>query len=146
AAAREAGELAMTLVRHDIRPSSIVTRGAIDNAIAAVAATGGSTNGVLHRLGIAHELGIPLELEDFDRIAARTPIVADLVPGGRFTASDLYDAGGGLLVMGRVLKRDLLCGEEKNVDGRTLAKVAAAAVETEGQQVVVPIETPLKPT
>jgi len=146
AAAREAGELAMTLVRHDIRPSSIVTRGAIENAIAAVAATGGSTNGVLHLLGIAHELGIPLELEDFDRIAAQTPIVADLVPGGRFTASDLYDAGGVSLVMRELLKRDLLHGDEKNVDGRTLAKVAAAAVETRGQTVVVPIETPLKPT
>jgi dihydroxy-acid dehydratase len=146
AAAREAGELAMTLVRHDIRPSSIVTRGAIENAIAAVAATGGSTNGVLHLLGIAHELGIPLELEDFDRIAAQTPIVADLVPGGRFTASDLYDAGGVSLVMRELLKRDLLHGDEKNVDGRTLAKVAAAAVETGGQTVVVPIETPLKPT
>ncbi|HKB29023.1 MAG TPA: dihydroxy-acid dehydratase [Candidatus Limnocylindrales bacterium] len=146
AAAREAGELAMTLVRHDVRPSSIVTRGAIENAIAAVAATGGSTNGVLHLLAIAHELGIPLELEDFDRIAARTPIVADLVPGGRFTASDLYDAGGVSLVMRELLKRELLHPNEKNVDGRTLAKVAAAANETAGQKVVVPIETPLKPT
>jgi len=146
AAARQAGELAMTLVRHDIRPSSIVTRGAIENAIAAVAATGGSTNGVLHLLGIAHELGIPLELEDFDRIAAQTPIVADLVPGGRFTAADLYDAGGVSLVMRELLKRDLLHADEKNGDGRTLAKVAAAASETPGQKVVVPIESPLKPT
>ena len=146
AAAREAGELAMTLVRHDIRPSSIVTRGAIENAIASVAATGGSTNGVLHLLAIAHELGIKLDLEDFDRIASATPIVADLVPGGRFTAADLYDAGGVSLVMRELLKRDLLHGDEKNVDGRTLAKVAAAAVETDGQQVVVPIEAPLKPT
>jgi dihydroxy-acid dehydratase len=146
AAARHAGELAMTLVRHDIRPKHIVTRAAIDNAIAAIAATGGSTNGVLHLLAIAHEFGLPLTIDDFDTIASRTPIVADLVPGGRFTAADLYDAGGVSLVMRELLKRDLLAGGEKNVDGRTLAKVAAGAVETAGQKVVVPIETPLKPT
>src|SRR4051794_32353312 len=145
-AARQAGELAMTLVRHDVRPSSIVTRGAIDNAIASVAATGGSTNGVLHLLGIAHEFGIPLEIGDFDTIAARTPIVADMTPGGRYTASDLYDAGGVALVARELLKRDLLGGDQKNVDGRTLAKIAAEARETEGQKVVLPIESPLKPT
>jgi len=144
-AARRAGELAMTLVRHDIRPSHIVTRAAIENAIASVAATGGSTNGVLHLLAIAHEFSIPLELDDFARIADRTPIVADLVPGGRYTATDIYEAGGNALVMRELLKRELLHGDEKNVDGRTLAKIAAAAVETEGQQVVVPIETPIKP-
>jgi len=147
AAARQAGELAMTLVRHDVRPSHIVTKPAIENAIAAVAATGGSTNGVLHLLGIAHELGLPLTLDEFDTIAARTPIVADLVPGGRFTASDLYDAGGISLVMRELLKRDgLLHGDEKNVDGRTLAKIADAAVETPGQQVVRSIDDPLKET
>ena len=146
AAARQAGELAMTLVRHDIRPSSIVTRRSIENAIASVAATGGSTNGVLHLLGIAHEFGIPLSIDDFDRIAARTPIVADMVPGGRYTAADLYDAGGISLVMRELLKRDLVHGEEKNVDGRTMSKIAAAAKETPGQKVVLPIETPLKPT
>jgi dihydroxy-acid dehydratase len=146
AAARQAGELAMTLVRHDVRPSSIVTRRSIENAIASIAATGGSTNGVLHLLALAHELGIPLSIDDFDEIAARTPIVADMTPGGRYTASDLYDAGGVSLVMRELLKRDLLHGEEKNVDGRTLAKVAADAHETPGQKVVLPIETPLKPT
>src|SRR6185503_7327688 len=93
-AARRTGELAMTLVRHDIRPSQIVTREAIENAIAAVAATGGSTNGVLHLLAIAHEFGLPLSIDDFDAIASRTPIVADLRPGGRYVAADLYDAGG----------------------------------------------------
>jgi dihydroxy-acid dehydratase len=87
-AARRAGELAMTLVRHDIRPSHIVTRASLENAIASVAATGGSTNGVLHLLAIAHELGIPLELDEFAAIADRTPIVADMVPGGRYTAAD----------------------------------------------------------
>ncbi len=146
AAARSAGELVMTLVRHDIRPKDIVTRAAIENAIASVAATGGSTNGVLHLLAIAHEFGLSLELEDFDTIAARTPIVADLVPGGRFTASDLYDAGGVSLVMRELLKHDLLVAGERNVDGRTLGEVAAAAVETPGQKVVVPLESPLKPT
>jgi dihydroxy-acid dehydratase len=146
AAARSAGELVMTLVRHDIRPKDIVTRAAIENAIASVAATGGSTNGVLHLLAIAHEFGLSLELDDFDTIAARTPIVADLVPGGRFTASDLYDAGGVSLVMRELLKRDLLAAGERNVDGRTLGEVAAAAVETPGQKVVVPLESPLKPT
>jgi dihydroxy-acid dehydratase len=147
AAARRAGELAMTLVRHDIRPSHIVTKPAIENAIAAIAATGGSTNGVLHLLGIAHEFGLPLTLDEFDTIAARTPIVADMVPGGRYTASDLYDAGGISLVMRELLKRDgLLHGDEKNVDGRTLVKIADAAVEAPGQKVVRSIEDPLKPT
>ncbi|HUQ44053.1 MAG TPA: dihydroxy-acid dehydratase [Candidatus Limnocylindria bacterium] len=146
AAARQAGELAMTLVRHDIRPSSIVDRAAIDNSIAAVAATGGSTNAVLHLLALAHEMNIPLEIDDFDTIATRTPIVADMTPGGRYTASDLYDAGGISLVMRELLKRNLLDGNGKNVDGRTISKIAAAAMETPGQKVVLPIETPLKET
>jgi len=144
-AARQAGELVMTLVHHDIRPSQIVTRNAIENAIASVAATGGSTNAVLHFLAIAHEFGIPLEIDEFGTIAERTPIVADMRPGGRYTAADMYDAGGIGLVMRELLKRDLLHRDEKNVDGRTIAKIAAAAVETEGQKVVVPIETPIKP-
>ncbi len=146
AAARQAGELAMTLVRHDVRPSSIVTRAAIDNAIAAVAATGGSTNAVLHLLALAHEMNLPLSIDEFDAIAARTPIVADMTPGGRYTAADLYDAGGISLVMRELLKRDLIDGQQRTVDGRTLAKVAAEARETPGQQVVLPIETPLKET
>ena len=144
-AARQAGELAMTLVHHDIRPSQIVTRNAIENAIASVAATGGSTNAVLHFLAIAHEFGIPLEIDEFGTIAERTPIVADMRPGGRYTAADMYDAGGIGLVMRELLKRDLLHRDEKNVYGRTIAKIAAAAAETEGQKVVVPIETPIKP-
>lgn len=144
-AARRTGELAMTLVRHDIRPSSIVTRQALENAIASVAATGGSTNAVLHLLAIAHEFGVPLELDDFSRIADRTPIVADMQPGGRFTAADMHEAGGVALVMRELLKRDLLHGSCRTVDGRTIAQIAAAAVETPGQEVVVPIERPLKP-
>jgi dihydroxy-acid dehydratase len=145
-AARRVGELAMTLVRHDIRPSQIVTRKAIENAIASVAASGGSTNGVLHLLAIAHEFGIELEIDEFGLIADRTPIVADMLPGGRYTAADIYAAGGIGLIMRELLKRDLLHGDEKNVDGRTIARIAAAAVETEGQKVVVPIETPIKPS
>ncbi|HET9436318.1 MAG TPA: dihydroxy-acid dehydratase [Candidatus Limnocylindrales bacterium] len=145
-AAVRAGELAMTLVRHDIRPRHIVNRASIDNAIASIAATGGSTNGVLHLLAIAHEFGIPLELDEFGEIADRTPIVADMRPGGRYTAADMYDAGGVGLVMRELLKQGLLHPDERNVDGRTIAKIAAAAVGAEGQKVVVPIETPLKPT
>ncbi len=144
-AARACGELAMTLVRHDIRPASIVTRSAIDNAIASIAATGGSTNGVLHLLAIAHEFGISLDIDEFGEIADRTPIVADMAPGGRFTAADMYDAGGVALVMRELLKRDLLHGDSTTVDGRTIAQIAAAVRETPGQEVVVPIERPLKP-
>jgi len=145
-AARRTGELAMTLVRHDIRPSQIVTREAIENAIAAVAATGGSTNGVLHLLAIAHEFGLPLSIDDFDVIASRTPIVADLRPGGRYVAADLYDAGGLSLVTRELLKGGRIHGETKNVDGQTTAKIAAGAVEKPGQQVVHSIDAPIKPT
>ncbi|MEX1173710.1 MAG: dihydroxy-acid dehydratase, partial [Chloroflexota bacterium] len=146
-AARRSGELVMDLVRRDVRPSSIVNRRSIENGIAAVAATGGSTNGVLHLLGIAHEFGIPFDIDAFGEIADRTPIVADMAPGGRYTASDLYDAGGVALVMRELLKRPgLLDGASTTVDGRTLAEIANAAIETQGQRVVVPIETPIKPT
>ncbi len=144
AAALRCGELVMDLVTRDVRPSAIVSRRALENGISAVAATGGSTNGVLHLLALAREAGIALELDDFSRIADATPIVADLKPGGRFSASEIYDAGGVALVMRELLGRDLLHGEMPTVDGRTIAEIAAAVVETPGQQVVVPIETPLK--
>ncbi len=144
AAARRCGELVMDLVTRDIRPSAIVDRRALENGIAAIAATGGSTNGVLHLLALAREAGLPLDIDDFSRIADATPIVADLKPGGRFSASEMYDAGGVALVMRELLKRDLLHGDAPTVDGRTIAEIAATAVETPGQQVVVPIETPLK--
>ena len=94
AAARRCGELVMDLVRRDVRPAAFVTRDALENGIASVAATGGSTNGVLHLLAIAHEFGIPLDIDAFGAIADRTPIVADMQPGGRFTATDIYEAGG----------------------------------------------------
>ncbi len=145
-AAYEVGRIAMRLVRDDVRPSEIITREALENAVAAVAASGGSTNGVLHLLAIAHELDIPLELEDFDRIAGRTPVVADIKPGGRFVAVDLHAAGGVALVARELLKAGLVHGDAPNVDGRSLAEVAAAVVETPGQEVVVPIEHPLKAT
>jgi dihydroxy-acid dehydratase len=144
-AARRSGELVMDLVRRDVRPSAIVTRAALENGIASVAATGGSTNGVLHLLAIAHEFGIELAIDDFGTIADRTPIVADMKPGGRYSASEMYDAGGVGLVMRELLKRDLLHGSAPTVDGRTIAEIAASATETPGQAVVVPIEKPIKP-
>jgi dihydroxy-acid dehydratase len=146
-AAYASGELVMDLVRRDVRPSSIVTRGALENGIASVAATGGSTNAVLHLLAIAHEYGIQLDIDEFGAVADRTPIVADMQPGGRYTASDMFEAGGVALVMRELLKRPgLLNGDEPTVDGRTIAAIAADAVETPGQKVVLPLETPLKPT
>jgi dihydroxy-acid dehydratase len=145
-AARSAGRLVMDLVQSGTLPSAIMTRPALENAIASVAATGGSTNAVLHLLAIAHELGVGLDLEDFDRISSRTPIIANLTPGGRYTAVDIHEAGGIGLVARELIRGGLLDGTTRNVDGRTLAEVAAAAVETPGQEVVVSVEAPIKPT
>jgi dihydroxy-acid dehydratase len=145
-AARRTGELVMDLVRRDVRPSSLVTHDALENGIASVAATGGSTNGVLHLLAIAHEFGITLDIDEFGRIANRTPLVGDMTPGGRYNALDMYEAGGVALVMRELLKRDgLLHGDARTVDGRTIGEIADAVQETSGQRVVVPIEAPLKP-
>ncbi|MGD9570980.1 MAG: dihydroxy-acid dehydratase [Thermoleophilia bacterium] len=146
AAAEEAGRLVMDLVRRDVRPSHIVSRAAIDNAIAAVAASGGSTNAVLHLLAIAHEFGIELSIDDFDTIASRTPIVASLVPGGRFVATDLHAAGGVALMSRELVGAGLVDPATRNVDGRTLGEIAAAAEETPGQEVIVPADRPLSPT
>jgi dihydroxy-acid dehydratase len=145
-AAEQCGKLALELVRGDVRPSTILTRASIENAIAAVAATGGSTNAVLHLLAIAREVGLPLELDDFDEIATRTPVVADLKPGGRFVATDLHRAGGVGLVARELVGAGLADGSAMNVDGRSLAEIAAATQETPGQEVVVPIDRPLKAT
>ena len=145
-AAEEAGRLAVDLLRRDVRPSLVITREALENAIASIAATGGSTNGVLHLLAIARELDIPLSLDDFDRIAARTPVVASLKPGGRFVATDVHEAGGVALVARELAKRELVHAGAPNVDGRSLGQIAAAVRERPGQEVVVPIETPLKAT
>ena len=144
-AAYEAGKLVMHLLRENIRPSDIITREAIENAATSVAATAGSTNGVLHLVAIAQELGIDFTIDDFDKISARTPVIADMKPGGRFVATDLYKAGGVGLIARELLKQGLVDGGALNVDGRTLSEIAAAAQEEPGQEVVLPIEQPLKP-
>jgi dihydroxy-acid dehydratase len=145
AAAERAGRIVMELVRDDVRPRQILTRQAIENAMASVAATGGSTNGVLHLLAIARELGIPLTIDDFDAILTRTPVVADMKPWGSYVATDLYQAGGLALVARELVKRELVHVDARTVDGRTLGEVAEAVQETPGQRVVVAIEEPLKP-
>ena len=145
-AGHRAGEMVMELLRGNITPSKIITRSSIENAIAGVAATGGSTNSVLHLLAIASEANIPLSIDDFDRISSRTPILADLKPGGRFVATDLYAAGGTALVAKRMLEAKLLHGDSLTVTGRTLAQEAAAAKESEKQEVVRKLDAPLKPT
>jgi dihydroxy-acid dehydratase len=144
-AAERCGEIVMDLIRGDVRPSTFVTRRSVENAIACVAATGGSTNAVLHLLAIAHEYGIPLHIDEFGEIADRTPIVADMVPGGRYAAADLFEAGGLSLVTRELLKTGLIDGSTPNCDGGTITSAAAAVRETAGQKVVLPIETPLKP-
>ena len=145
-AARRAGELVMDLVAQDLRPRRIVTRAAIDNAIAAVAATGGSTNAVLHLLAIAHEAGVDLAIDDFTRVSERTPLLADLKPGGRFVATDMYRAGGIGLVAKRLQEAGLLREDALTVTGQTIGEVAHAATETEGQEVVRPVTDPISPT
>jgi dihydroxy-acid dehydratase len=145
-AAVKAGMLAMDLVRSDTRPSQIITRDALENAAAAIAATGGSTNGVLHLLAIARELGIDFQLEDFDEIAGRTPVVADLKPSGRYVATDLHRAGGVALIARELAKGGNVHTDVISVDGRSLADVAMSAYEAPGQDVVVSIDKPLKAT
>ena len=145
-AGHRAGELVMDLLRGDVTPSKIITKAAIENAIAGVAATGGSTNSVLHLLAIANEAHIPLSIDDFDRISAKVPIIADLKPGGRFVATDLYAAGGTALVAKRLIDAKFLRGDAITVTGRTLAEEAALAKETPNQEVVRKIDAPLKPT
>jgi dihydroxy-acid dehydratase len=145
-AAFNAGRLIIDILRSDLRPSQIITRKAIENAIAAVAATGGSTNAVLHLLAIAREAGVELTIDDFDSISSRTPLIADLKPGGRFVANDLYQAGGIQLVAKRLLDGGLIHGDALTVSGKTLADAAQNTQETAGQQVVRPLSNPLKPT
>jgi dihydroxy-acid dehydratase len=144
--ARRSGALIMEVLRAGRRPSHIVTRDALENAIASVAGTGGSTNAVLHLVAIAREMGVPLDLDDFDRVNARVPVFADLKPGGRFVATDLYAAGGTRLVARRLLDVGALHGDAVTVTGRTIADEASTAVETPGQEVVRPIASPLKPS
>ncbi len=142
----ECGRQVMKLLDWNLRPSDVITRASLENAIAAIAMTGGSTNGVLHLLALAYEADIELELEDFDRVSARTPLLADLKPGGRFVAADLYVAGGVALVANRLLEAGLLNEAEQTVTGRTIGEEAADAQETPGQQVVRPLDDPIKET
>jgi dihydroxy-acid dehydratase len=146
AAAEEAGKMIMRLVRENVTPADIVDRRAIDNAVASVAATGGSTNAVMHLVAIAREFGIPFTIDEFDTIAERTPIVADIKPGGQYVAVDLYNAGGPGLVMRELLKQGKIDGTAPTVDGRTLQQISDDVTEAPGQKVVVPIEAPLKAT
>jgi dihydroxy-acid dehydratase len=132
------------LVRENVTPLSLVTEESFENAVASVAATGGSTNAVLHLVAIARDFGIEFTIDDFERISARTPIVADMKPWGRWHANDMYRAGGVALVARELRKAGLLHESAKTVDGRTLGQIAESAEETEGQEVVVPIEAPLK--
>src|SRR5688572_5560743 len=145
-AAFNAGKLVVELLRRDLRPSQILTRKSIENAIASVAATGGSTNAVLHLLAIAREAGIELNIDDFDRISARKPLIADLKPGGRFVANDLYKAGGIQLVAKRLMEAGLIHGDTPTVSGKTLKEAAQGVQEATGQEVVRPMVNPLKPT
>jgi dihydroxy-acid dehydratase len=146
AASREAGRLVMELAKNDLRPSRIITPKSLETAIASVAASGGSTNAVLHFLAIANEMGIPLSIDDFDRISNKTPLLCDLKPGGQYVAADYQAAGGSRLLAKRLIDAGLIDGSGLNVTGKTLAEEAAAAKETPGQKVIHSIETALKPT
>jgi len=144
--AQAAGAKIMELLKRDLRPRQILTREAFENAIASVAATGGSTNAVLHLLAIAFEAGVTLSIDDFDRVSERVPLLADLKPGGRFVATDLYQAGGTGLVAKRLSEANLLHRDALTVSGKTIAEEAQAANETPAQEVVRPLGRPIKPT
>ncbi|MGZ5314971.1 MAG: dihydroxy-acid dehydratase [Solirubrobacterales bacterium] len=141
-----AGELVMSVLERGLRPSDVITRDSIENAIASVAMSGGSTNGVLHLLALAREMGIDLTIDDFDHISERTPLLGDLKPGGRFVARDLNDAGGVGLLAKRLDEAGLLHRDAITVTGRTIGEEADDAVEAEGQEVVRPLSNPIKET
>ena len=154
-ASRAAGRMIMDLCRHDLRPSKILTKQAIENAITAVCASGGSTNAVLHLIAIANEMGIKLnpdssepgsEMAIFDRISERTPFICDLSPGGKYVASDYQAAGGSRVLAQRLLEKGLITGDSITVSGKTIAEEAALAVETPNQPVIRTWDNPLKPT
>ena len=142
--AEQIGELVMRVLADDLRPSQVITHDSLENAIACVAASGGSTNGVLHLLAVAREAGIELSIDDFERISKATPLLADLKPGGRFLATDLYAGGGVPLILSRLAEAGILHEDAITVSGRTIGEEAAAAVETPGQEVVRPLSDPLK--
>jgi len=142
--AERIGELVINVLAEDITPSKVITRDSLENAIACVCASGGSTNAVLHLIAIAHELGIELTMDDFERISRATPLFADLKPGGRFVATDLYAAGGVPLVLKRLAEAGILHGGALTVTGKTIGEVAEEASEAPGQEVVRPLDDPLK--
>lgn len=144
AQAERCGQLVMELLEKDVRPSSIMTKKALENAIASVAATGGSTNAVLHIMAIARELGVDLELEDFDRVSTKTPIIVDFKPWGRYVANDLFEAGGMAVIAKRLMDAGFIV-DSKTVSGKTLFEEAKAAKETAGQLVVRTVDTALAP-
>jgi dihydroxy-acid dehydratase len=144
--AKECGGLLINLLKKNLRPRDIITRPALENAIAAIATTGGSTNGVLHLLSIAHEVSVPLNIDDFDTINRKVPLLADLKPGGQYMAADLYQAGGTPLVAKWLLEAGHLQGDQITVTGRTLKEEASTAKETEGQHVLHTVADPIKPS
>ncbi len=141
-----AGEMMLELIANDLRPSKIITRQALENAIVAATATGGSTNSVLHTLAFAREAGIPFTLDDIEAISKRTPLIADMKPTGRFTAIDMHRAGGFRLLAKRLVDAGLVHGDALTVTGRTIAEEAASAIETLGQEVITTVEHPIKAT
>jgi len=145
AATRMAGHILMDAVRANLRPSQIITRKSLENTIASVAASGGSTNAVLHLLAIARELGIPLNIDDFDTISTRTPYICDLTPAGKYVASDYQAAGGSRLLARRMIDAGFADGSALTISGKTLAEEAALATETPGQVVIHTFEKPIKP-
>jgi dihydroxy-acid dehydratase len=144
--AKQCGELVMDVLRRGQRPSDVITKGSLQNAIAAVATSGGSTNGVLHLLAVAREMGVPLTIDEFEEISERTPLLCDLQPGGQYVATDLYEAGGVPLVLSRLKEAGILNADERTVSGATIGEVADEGRETAGQKVVRPLSEPIKPT
>ncbi len=143
--AERIGELTVRVLAEDIRPSRVITRESLENAVACVCASGGSTNAVLHLIALARELDLELTMEDFERISRATPLYADLKPGGRFVATDLFAAGGVPVILKRLADRGVLHEDALTVTGKTIGEVAAEATEAPGQEVVRPLEDPLKP-
>ncbi len=141
-----AGQLIMDVLARGQRPAQIITREALENAISAIACSGGSTNGVLHLLAVAREMGVPLSIDDFDAISERTPLLCDLKPGGQYVAPDLFEAGGVPLVMKRLAQAGLLHPQAQTVTGETVGEIAAAATEQPGQRVVRSLQDPIKET
>jgi dihydroxy-acid dehydratase len=144
-ATRKAGHMLMDAVRANRKPSQIITRKSLENTIASVAASGGSTNAVLHLLAIAKEIGIPLSIDDFDTISERTPYICSLTPAGKYVASDYQAAGGSRLLAKRMVDAGFADGSALTISGKTLAEEAALAKETPGQDVIATFEKPIKP-